>query len=118
VREFRSGAVRLHVLHHAAEGEIHGAWMAAELAHHGHQISPGTLYPLLHRMESLGLLSSRQSLVEGRRRRLYVITEVGREVLAACRAALAELAREVLPTAAQPTEPSAAGTTRTGTDDG
>ena len=31
VREFQQGAVRLHILHHAAEGEIHGAWMTKEL---------------------------------------------------------------------------------------
>jgi hypothetical protein len=31
VREFMRGAVRLHVLHHAAEQEIHGAWMTQEL---------------------------------------------------------------------------------------
>lgn len=31
MREFLRGAVRLHILHHAAMGEIHGAWMAQEL---------------------------------------------------------------------------------------
>ena len=41
---FWRGAVELHVLHHAAERELHGAWMAAELARHGYAISPGTLY--------------------------------------------------------------------------
>ncbi|MCZ1004132.1 helix-turn-helix transcriptional regulator [Streptomyces mirabilis] len=52
MREFRRGAVRLPILHHAAEEEIHGAWMTGELARHGCQISPGTLYPTLHRMEA------------------------------------------------------------------
>ena len=33
MRSFLHGAVQLHVLHHAAEHPIHGAWMAAELAH-------------------------------------------------------------------------------------
>ena len=32
VREFGTAAVRLHILHHAAQHEIHGAWIAAELA--------------------------------------------------------------------------------------
>ena len=36
---FWRGAVELHVLHHAAERELHGAWMAAELARHGYAIS-------------------------------------------------------------------------------
>ena len=97
VREFGTAAVRLHVLHHAAEGEVHGAWMAAELAHHGHRIAPSTLYPLLHRMERAGLLVSRTDVDAGRQRRHYRATDKGRAVLAECRAALAELAHELLP---------------------
>ena len=96
--EFIRGAVRMHILHHAAEGAIHGAWMAEELGHHGYQISPGTLYPTLHRLEDQGLLTSRQTTVEGRNRRLYQITDAGRAVLADERQALTELAREILHT--------------------
>jgi DNA-binding PadR family transcriptional regulator len=96
VREFQRGAIRVHILHHAAEEEIHGAWMTEELARHGYRISPGTLYPTLHRLESDGLLTSRQLVVDGRTRRLYRATDAGRAALAEDRAALAELAREVL----------------------
>ena len=99
VREFGTAAVRLHVLHHAVEGEVHGAWMAAELARHGHRIAPGTLYPLLHRMERAQLLTSRTEVAGGRRRRYYQATDRGRAVLAECRVALAELADELLPPA-------------------
>src|SRR5262249_5329837 len=98
VREFLRGAVPVHVLHHAAEGEVHGAWMAAELAHHGYQISPGTLYPLLHRMQEAGLLASRPDVVGGRARRVYVATPAGRRALRDVRALVTELAGEVLPT--------------------
>jgi len=97
VREFQRGAVRLHILHHTAEQEIHGAWMTKELASHGYDISPGTLYPTLHRLESDGLLESEQQVVEGRTRRVYRATEAGKAALAEDRRALAELAREVLP---------------------
>ena len=93
---FIRGAVRLHVLHHSAEREIHGAWMSQELSGHGYSISPGTLYPLLHRMEDEGLLRSHQRIEEGRVRRMYIITEAGRVELDDQRRALAELAREVL----------------------
>jgi DNA-binding PadR family transcriptional regulator len=96
VRQFLRGAVQLHVLHHAAAEEIDGAWMSAELARHGHHISPGTLYPTLHRMEAEGLLVSRDELVEGRRRRRYRATQQGRRALAETRRALRELADEVL----------------------
>jgi DNA-binding PadR family transcriptional regulator len=96
MRDFQRGAVRLHILHHAAGGEIHGAWMARELARHGYKISPGTLYPTLHRMEAEELLTSERRVVRGRTRRVYRITENGRSALAEDRAALAELAQEVL----------------------
>ncbi|WP_455680239.1 PadR family transcriptional regulator [Streptomyces coelicoflavus] len=96
VREFQRAAVRLHILHHAAEEEIHGAWMTEELASHGYQISPGTLYPTLHRLEADGLLTSEQRVVDGRTRRVYKATEAGKKALAEDRQALKELAREVL----------------------
>ncbi len=65
MREFLRGAVRLHILHHAAHGEVHGAWMAKELAQHGYRISPGSLYPTLHKMEAEGLMRSGQQVVAG-----------------------------------------------------
>ncbi|MEI2705441.1 MAG: PadR family transcriptional regulator [Ilumatobacteraceae bacterium] len=96
MREFIRGAVRLHVLHHAAEGGVHGAWMAAELAEHGYSISPGTLYPTLHRMEEEGLLRSGNEVVDGRTRRVYTISPAGRRALRDAKRLLAELADEVL----------------------
>ncbi len=96
MREFQRGAVRLHILHHAAEGEIHGAWMTEELGHHGYRISPGTLYPTLHRLEADGLLASEQRVVDGRTRRVYRATEAGETALTEDREELKELARAVL----------------------
>jgi DNA-binding PadR family transcriptional regulator len=96
MRDFLRGAVRIHVLHHAAEGPVHGAWMAVELGRHGYKISPGTLYPTLHRMEQEGLLTSSHEVAEGHRRRVYRATPKGRRALQQMRAALRELADEVL----------------------
>ncbi|MDR7304622.1 PadR family transcriptional regulator [Haloactinomyces albus] len=98
MHEFQRGGGRsgCNILHHAAEEPIHGAWMARELASHGYEISPGTLHPTLHRLEADGLLVSEQQTVEGRMRRVYRATDAGREALAADRAALRELAGEVL----------------------
>jgi len=96
MNEFLRGAVDLHILHHAAEGEIHGAWMSRELATHGYEISPGTLYPTLHRLENEGLLSSRKAVEGGHARRVYKITAEGRKALKRMREALRELADEVL----------------------
>jgi DNA-binding PadR family transcriptional regulator len=88
--------VRLHILHHAAHSAVHGAWMATELAHHGYKISPGSLYPTLHKMESEGLIKSHQEVVDGRARRCYVATAKGRRTLEAVKIQLRELADEVL----------------------
>jgi len=96
VRDFQRGALRLHVLQHASSGEVHGAWLMEELARHGYRVSPGTIYPLLARLEDAGLLRSRPEVVEGRQRRRYRATPAGRRALAACRRALRELAGEVL----------------------
>jgi len=96
VHEFQRGAVRLHILHHAARQEVHGAWVTEELARHGYRISPGTLYPMLHRLESEGLLTSVHRVSNGHALRMYRATAAGREALADDRKALAELAHEIL----------------------
>jgi DNA-binding PadR family transcriptional regulator len=96
VHELVRGAIRLHVLHHAAAGPIHGAWMADELAGHGYRISPGTLYPTLHRLEREGCLTSHKDVADGRARRVYEITAQGRAALSEGRRILRELADEVL----------------------
>lgn len=92
-----SGLVRLHILHHAAEKEIYGQWMIEELARHGYRLSPGTLYPMLQAMEGRGYLISKEDFKGkgGRRRKLYLATEKGREALAVARARIRELAGEI-----------------------
>jgi transcriptional regulator len=42
----------------------------------------GTLYPALHRLERRGLLTSRWSELNGRRRRIYQVTQKGHRALA------------------------------------
>jgi len=94
-REFRTAFWKLHVLHHAAERPIYGLWMLEELEEHGHRLSPGTLYPLLARMERNGWLSSEQaSSAKGRKN--YRITAAGRRLLARLRLEVEELYREVV----------------------
>jgi PadR family transcriptional regulator PadR len=85
-QDLLSGFVRLHVLHHAAEGELYGQWMIEELARHGYGLSPGTLYPMLEAMEARGYLVSEERRVGRTMRRVYRATPVGYEAL--------ELARE------------------------
>jgi len=89
-----SGFIRMHVLHHAEEGDLFGNWMLEELRHHGYSISPGTPYPLLRSMERDGWIKGREEK-SGARRRLYRITPAGRAALKEVRARLQELFREV-----------------------
>ncbi|MGH9045121.1 MAG: PadR family transcriptional regulator [Acidimicrobiales bacterium] len=96
MRELLRGAVWLHILHHTDTEEVHGAWVAEELGRHGYKISPGTLYPTLHKMEAEGLLRSRPNVVHGRARRSYVATPKGRRALDRAKRQLRELATELL----------------------
>ncbi len=41
----------------------------------------GTIYPALYRLERQGLVSSNEELVDGRRRRIYQLTRLGRTAL-------------------------------------
>jgi len=88
--------VRVHILHHAAAGQIFGLEMIEELRHHGYSIGPGTLYPILHNLESLGCLRTRQEVVNGKQRKYYVATAKGKRVLVELRKKIRELVREVL----------------------
>lgn len=114
-RETFLGFIRVHLLHHAAKERIFGIEMIEELRHHGYELSPGTLYPILHAMESAGYLVSEPEVVAGKVRRYYRITPVGQEVLEQLRRKVRELSGEVLaesPSAAPrvpaPAEPASA----------
>jgi PadR family transcriptional regulator, regulatory protein PadR len=87
---------KVHVLHHAGEGEVVGQWMLKELRHHGYDVSPGTLYPMLKRMEVNGWLVSHADAGRGPKGpRAYRITPEGRKVLKVVRMQLRELGVEV-----------------------
>lgn len=91
-----SGLVRLHVLHHAAEHEIYGQWMIDELASHGYRLSAGTLYPLLHKMTRDSYLNSREERDGRTMRKLYSITDKGREGLAVAKERIREFTGEAV----------------------
>jgi PadR family transcriptional regulator len=94
-RALYNGLVRLHILHHAADGPIFGQWMIDELGRHGYRLSAGTLYPILHGMEQQGYLTSRTSTTNGRRRRMYRATAAGRKALTTARQRVQELFGEM-----------------------
>lgn len=77
----RTEALRRHILHEAARSAVHGAGLTKAFADDGVHISPGTLYPALHRLAADGLLTARNQVVDGRARRVYQATDAGRAAL-------------------------------------
>ena len=95
-REFFLGFIKIHILYHASKESIFGAEIMQELARHGYNISPGTLYPTLHRLEKEGYLKSSSKVVEGKVRKYYQATAEGKRVLKQSRKRIRELVTEVI----------------------
>jgi len=95
-REFFLGFIKIHILYHAAQEPIFGVEIAEELARHGYSVSPGTLYPVLHRLEKEGYLESNSKVVNGRVRKYYQATAEGKLVLEQSKKKIRELVTEVL----------------------
>ena len=96
LQDFFLGFIKIHILYHAAREPVYGAEMLEELARHGYRLSPGTLYPTLHRLEREGYLRMERRTVGGRVRKYYTITELGLSVLGEAKEKIAELTEEVL----------------------
>lgn len=95
LRKLFLGFIQIHILHHAKKEPFFGSWMLEELKEHGYQMSPGTLYPILHNMESIGLLEKEERIVSGKIRKYYKITEIGDNVLSEAKQKAFELFKEV-----------------------
>lgn len=96
LREFFLGFIKVHILHHAAEEAVYGLALIAELRRHGYQLSPGTLYPVLHQLEEAGYLDRIDRVVNGKVRKYYVITRRGSVALTGARQKIGELVGELL----------------------
>jgi len=95
-REFLSGFIRLHILHHSAQKPLVGFWMIEELRRHGYELSPGTIYPLLHGLQKRGYLSVEVKRDGRRAWREYSATKEGKKALAAAKRKLRELFHELI----------------------
>ncbi len=96
IRHFFGGFIRLHILYHAEKQAICGVEMIEELKHHGYDLSPGTLYPILHSLEEAGYIACEEQVVSGKRRKNYRITKRGQKLLADAKSKLRELFSEVV----------------------
>lgn len=96
LNDFFLGFIKIHILYHASEEAIYGVGIREELGRHGYQLSPGTLYPTLHRLEKDGYLQRHSRVVTGKVRNYYTITEKGKGALNEARSKIRELVTEVL----------------------
>ena len=80
ILELRRGVIVLAVLSQLGE-EQYGWSLIKGLKENGLEIDQGTLYPLLRRLESQGLLKSDWRISADRPRRYYVLSDEGRTLL-------------------------------------
>jgi transcriptional regulator len=83
--ETLKGHLELLLLAAIQPGPAHGYAIAEALrarSQGAFDLSEGTLYPALHRLEHAGLVTSRWSEVNGRRRRVYQLSAKGQKSLA------------------------------------
>ncbi len=80
-QSFWQGIIKLFVLHQAALGPVYGGKLSKSLSSLGHDISPGSLYPTLHKLERAKYLRSYLKVFKGRVRRYYEITGEGKKCL-------------------------------------
>jgi len=78
--ELRRGVIVLAVLSQLEEQQ-YGYSLIKRLADGGLEIDQGTLYPLLRRLESQGLLTSDWRIEGERPRRYYMLSKEGRDLL-------------------------------------
>ena len=90
------GFIKIHILYHAAQEPICGVEVLQELQRHGYRLSPGTVYPTLHRLARDGYLTQHRKVVDSKVRKYYTITDQGLATLGEARAKKAELVNEVM----------------------
>src|SRR5512145_2944308 len=85
-RELKRGSLELIVLHLLATGEAYGYEIVSKLTAQSNgalEVTDGTLYPVLYRLERAGFVSVRwETPARGVPRKYYQLTEAGREELA------------------------------------
>lgn len=79
LQELRRGTITLGALSQLSEPQ-YGYSLVTKLEEKGISVEPGTLYPLLRRLEKQGLLNSEWDTNEARPRKYYVLSETGEEV--------------------------------------
>ncbi|MGM0851277.1 MAG: PadR family transcriptional regulator [Bacillota bacterium] len=79
LQELRRGTITIGVLSQLSYPQ-YGYSLVTKLGEKGISVEPGTLYPLLRRLEKQGLLQSEWDTNEARPRKYYVLSAKGNKV--------------------------------------
>jgi len=93
---FWQGILKLYVLHQIEKCPSYGGKLKKHLHDLGYEISPGSLYPLLHELEKAAYLKSRVKIFKGRTRKYYEITDPGRVCLGEMREEMSAILEDLL----------------------
>lgn len=78
-KEMNRGFLQLVILM-LLEKPMYGYQMSKLMEEKGAAIEESTLYPLMRRLETQGMLESRWDTSEGKARKYYQVTDAGREI--------------------------------------
>jgi PadR family transcriptional regulator PadR len=98
IRDLELAFIKIHILYHAEKEEVFGVGLMEELARHGYEISAGSLYPTLAKLEKGGYLTCRACTVNHKLRKYYRLTPEGGDLLEQMRDKIKELYAEVITT--------------------
>lgn len=95
--DFLNGVPELLILKLLTQRPMYGYQLVQALRGAGEdfQFGEGCIYPILHRLESTGMLASARETVSGRSRVIYQVTELGTRRLAESAGTWERIARSV-----------------------
>ena len=94
IQELRRGSLVLLVLSHL-QNRQYGYSLLQSLTDQGVSIEPGTLYPLMRRLEKQGLLDSQWDVESDRPRKYYLLSPDGSAVLVKLKQEWQQLVRQI-----------------------
>lgn len=94
-REFLRGFTKLYALWRGSKKDAYGMAILKEMREVGFELSPGTLYPTLAKLQREGDIRWRKQLVAGRIRKTYQLTPKGKQELKEVKERLRPIVRRV-----------------------
>ena len=94
-REFIRGFTKLYALWRGSQKDAYGMAILKEMRASGFELSPGTVYPTLAKLQREGDITWQRKVIAGRIRKTYRLTSKGRRELVEVKQRLRALVRVV-----------------------